>query len=91
MERSSKELLKYILDVNMEFFKIQETFEKEEFLKTTKIKIDISSDPVRLIIKAFDINDDEKGKEIFYIINDIYSRKLTTQEAINQIEKVLEN
>lgn len=91
MERSSKELLKYILDVNMEFSKIQETFEKEDFIETTKIKIDISSDPVRLIIKAFDINEDEKGKKIFYIINDMYSRKFTTQEAINQIEKILKD
>ena len=91
MEKSSKELLKYILDVNMEFSKIQETFEKKEFLETTKIKIDISSDPVKLIIKAFDVRDDEKGKKIFYIINDMYSRKFTTQEAVNQIEKVLKD
>ena len=53
MEKSSKILLKYILDIDREFGKIEEIFENKNFLPVTKIKVEISSDPVRLIIKAF--------------------------------------
>lgn len=89
MEKSSKELLKYILDLCMEFSTIQETFERKSFLPLTKIRVDINADPVNLISNAFDITDNQKEKKIFYIINEMYNRKFTTQEAINKIENIL--
>ena len=48
MEKSSQILLKYILDIDREFGKIEEIFENKNFLPVTKIKVEISSDPVRL-------------------------------------------
>ena len=71
MEKSSKILLKHILDIDMEFCKIEKVFQDKNFIPVTKIKIDISSDPVRLILKAFDVTDDSKGEKIF-------SNKFTT-------------
>lgn len=89
MEKSSKILLKHILDIDMEFCKIQETFENKNFLPVTKIKVDISSDPVRLILNAFDVTDDSKGEKIFKIFDEFYDRKITTNETIDRIEKIL--
>ena len=62
MEKSSKILLKHILDIDMEFCKIEKTFENKNFLPITKIKIDIPSDPVRLILKAFNIAPADTGE-----------------------------
>ena len=89
MEKSSKILLKHILDIDMEFGKIEETFENKNFLPVTKIKVDISSDPVRLILNAFDVTDDSKGEKIFKIFDEFYDRKITTNETIDRIEKIL--
>ena len=67
MEKSSKILLKYIIDIDREFDKIERTFENKNFIPVTKIKVDISSDPVKLIFKAFDVTDDSKAENILNI------------------------
>ena len=89
MEKSSKILLKYILDIDREFGKIEEIFENKNFLPVTKIKVEISLDPVRLIIKAFDITDDSKAEKIFNLFLNSYDEKITTDEIVDQIEEIL--
>lgn len=89
MEKSSKILLKHILDIDMEFCKIEKVFRNKNFLPVTKITVDITSDPVRLIFKAFNISDDAKGEKIFNLFDDLYEEKITTQDTINKIEEIL--
>ena len=88
MEKSSKILLKYILDIDREFGKIEEIFENKNFLPVTKIKVDISSDPVRLIFKAFDVTDDSKSEKIFKLFLNFYDEKITTDEIVDKIEEI---
>lgn len=89
MEKSSKILLKYILDIDREFGKIEEIFENKNFLPVTKIKVDISSDHVRLIFKAFDVTDDSKSEKIFKLFLNFYDEKITTDEIVDKIEEIL--
>ena len=89
MERRSKVLLKHILDTNMEFQKVMEVFRKKDFLPITKVSIDIEYDDAKLIIDAFEINEDLKKEKIFNICMDLYTNKISTQDAINQIEKII--
>lgn len=89
MEKSSKILLKHILDIDMEFCKIEKVFHNKNFLPVTKITVDIPSDPVRLILNAFNISDDAKGEKIFHLFDDFYEEKITTQDTVNKIEEIL--
>lgn len=89
MEKSSKILLKYILDIDLDFCKIEEVFGKRHFFSAIKGDINFSIDPVRLILRAFDVNDDAKGEKIFNLFDDFYKRKITSQEIIDKIENIL--
>ena len=89
MDKSSKILLKYIIDIDREFCEIEKVFQNKNFLPVTKIKVDISSDPVRLIIKAFDITDDSKAEKIFKLFLNFYDEKITTDEIVDKIEEIL--
>lgn len=89
MEKSSKILLKYIMDLDMEFTKIEDTFNKKDFLPITKLNVEITSDIVRLIYRAFNVTDELKEEKIFEIYNKLYEKQITTEEAINEIENVL--
>lgn len=89
MEKSSKILLKYIIDIDREFCEIEKVFQNKNFLPVTKMKVEISSDPVRLIIKAFDITDDSKAEKICNLFFNSYDEKITTDEIVDQIEEIL--
>ncbi len=89
MEKSSKILLKYIIDIDREFCEIEKVFQNKNFLPVTKIKVDISSDPVRLIFKAFDVTDDSKAEKIFDLFLNSYDKEMSTDEIVDKIEEIL--
>ena len=89
MEKSSKILLKYIIDIDREFCVIEKVFQNKNFLPVTKIKVDISSDPVRLIFKAFDVTDDSKAEKIFDLFINSYDKEMSTDEIVDKIEEIL--
>lgn len=89
MEKSSKILLKYIIDIDREFCEIEKVFQNKNFLPVTKIKVDISSDPVRLIFKAFDVTDDSKAEKIFDLFINSYDKEMSTDEIVDKIEEIL--
>ena len=89
MEKSSKILLKYIIDIDREFCEIEKVFQNKNFLPVTKIKVDISSDPVRLIFKAFDVFYDSKAEKIFDLFINSYDKEMSTDEIVDKIEEIL--
>lgn len=89
MEKSSKVLLKYIIDIDREFCEIEKVFQNKNFLPVTKIKVDIDSDPVRLIFKAFDVTDDSKAEKIFDLFLNSYDKEMSTDEIVDKIEEIL--
>lgn len=89
MEKSSKILLKYIIDIDREFCEIEKVFQNKNFLPVTKIKVDISSDPVRLIFKAFDVTDDSKAEKIFELFFNSYDKEISTNKIVDKIEEIL--
>lgn len=89
MEKSSKILLKYIIDIDREFCEIEKVFQNKNFLPVTKIKVDISSDPVRLIFKAFDVTNDSKAEKIFDLFLNSYDKEMSTDEIVDKIEEIL--
>lgn len=89
MEKSSKILLRYIIDIDREFCEIEKVFQNKNFLPVTKIKVDISSDPVRLIFKAFDVTDDSKAEKIFDLFLNSYDKEMSTDEIVDKIEEIL--
>ena len=89
MEKSSKILLKYIIDIDREFCEIEKVFQNKNFLPVTKIKVDIRSDPVRLIFKAFDVTDDSKAEKIFELFFNSYDKEISTNKIVDKIEEIL--
>lgn len=89
MEKSSKILLKYIIDIDREFCEIEKVFENKNFLPVTKIKVNIDSDPVKLIFKAFDVTDDIKVEKILNLFLNSYDEKISTEEIVDKIEEIL--